>query len=279
MVENKTSRVGRVVWWDSGGNDLPLATVRDALKRSGLKEEYAPKAKGRNSFIRAVRKAEEQRIVRKVEETGFAISYQFTKEYLASKRLNYEYEGLIRFNKKNNTMTCDSPAIEKLVAEYQTYTANIYTPRDLTFTIQRAFGAEADLLPLRPQGAVYFIPEVHRDVIFKVDKFLSEIGGALFAMTISDQNGTKKAIYKSFLNEMGGAISKLHGEIDGLDTKEAEGGKTHGRSITMRLRKIKKYRDRVVAYESLLNEQATELREGLVKAKSRLEKRLATADA
>jgi len=268
-----SAKLGHVVYWSGNDADVPVRDVQAALKAAGLNEEMAYDPEKKNAFIRAVRKAEEEKLVRRVEENGQKLVFQFTREFLSGQQLDYSCEALVTFSKTTAGIYSTSKQVEVLVAKHVLHTSTHFLPRDITALIQRIFKKEADLLPLRARGAVYFIPQAYTDLVSKVQDFMGRIGWTLESLNIGKEEASKGAVYRAFIEEMKTTLAEMTATVTEIEQTPDEDTAT--RSLTMRIRNVKESMTRVRNYEELLSATADDLKAGLKSVHDRLTAKLA----
>lgn len=267
------TKLGHVVYWSGNDNDVGVKHVQAALKDAGLDEALAYDPEKKNAFIRAVRKAEAEKLVRRVEETGDKLVFQFTREFLSGQQLDYTCEALVTFSKKTGGVYSTSKVVESLVAKHLTHTSTHFLPRDITALVQRVFKKEADLLPLRARGSVYFVPQAYSDLVRRVQDFMQRVGWSLESLNIDKDASSKSAVYRAFIEEMKSTLADMEktvAEVEATPDKD-----TATRSVTMRVRSVKEAMTRVRNYEELLSSTAEDLKTGLKNIHERLTAKLA----
>lgn len=266
------NHLGTVVYWQPFPAAAPVKDVQDRLAVLGLDPKLARDPRERNSFIRAVRAAEEERLVRRVgEETPEVLAFQFTREFLDRERLDYRYEAKVVFDKNSGTVACDDSGILGLVQQRLGYAAAHFLPRDLTAIVQRVFRKEADLLPLRAGGAVYFVPEKYDAAVKAVSDFVAAFGSAMGAIVVpKGDEPSRKTVYAAFIEDAADNARKLDAEVEELVKVLAAGGSEH-RRIECRLARAKKMLARCEVYEDTLNETAVGVREAIAAVRRKLE--------
>lgn len=263
--------LGTVVYWQSFPANARVKDVQDRLVGLGLDAKAARDPRARNTFIRAVRAAEQERIVRRVAEDDKVLAFQFTREFLERERLDYRYEAKVVFSKASGGIDCDAPGILTLVQEKFGYAASHFLPRDLTAIVQRVFRQQADLLPLRSNGAVYFVPEAYDATVAAVRQFVESFGSSMGTIVVpKGDEPSRKTIYEAFVDDASEAAKKLGAEVDELVEELAVGGREH-RRIEARMRKVRKMLARCEVYEDTLSETAVGVREAISRVRGKLE--------
>jgi hypothetical protein len=178
-TDGRTS--GEIVTWNIGRLRVPYADVVAALKAANLDPKTAREMLPRNAFSRAARRLAKARIIRKVTEDPDFFTFQMTRESLdrAAKLLQYDMEAVLTLNKQTGEVSGTDAALADQAKEKIKDEMGHRGGGDVSKIVHRLFERNADLFPVREQGAVYFVPAVHTAFTEKVGKFLALTGGSL----------------------------------------------------------------------------------------------------
>lgn len=226
----KSSEVlGCICWWNTRGIDILRDDFVKMLRKVGLSEDFAPVHNYRSAFIRAINNLKERRIIRKVEEDAGRLIYQFTSEtkiddpddpelvYNAETLIKIDKDAYYTFGEFAKAIECDKEMYKEPIVRLFEEAKERYTSSDITRYTQNIFKSNADIISLREQGSVYFVPKAFKPVIDKVDtlyKMLSENYTANFDyMPIVDINRTRKTVGKAVNTEILDHIKDIHGEV------------------------------------------------------------------
>jgi hypothetical protein len=273
-AEGKVDLLGTIVYWDSFPKAEAVSNVQAALKELGLPVEAARNKRDRDAFIRAVRKAEKEKLVRRLAERPESIVFQFTAEYLAANRLDYSYEAQVRFDKQSGNITSDSTEVLRKVQELFRYSAQNFEKRDLTAIVQRLFKRTADLLPLRAKGAVYFVPATYQEQVECIGQFMERFDNRLQTIAVpKGDTPSRRTVLEAFIADADSEVKALANEVDELvKALVAEGeSEVSTKMKNGRFRKAARILARVEVYEQTLGEKLEVVRSGVTLAKSKLE--------
>jgi len=260
---NEFPILGHIVFWNVFNVQVTRQQLGIILAQCGLKASYARTHNYRSAFIRALREMEEQRIIRLVEEDGNFLRYQFTAEHKigedAEARLEYDRETIITIDKEAyrssvsiKQSVAGKPEIcEKLAALFEVE-KDKYNSADITRMIKRIFASSADIVSLREQGGVYFVPSVFADTIQSMVQLANAIAGLTFEhLPIPNVESCRAAIKNAVMDELEAATQKLDEEIEsaGQDNDITEKWLNH------RLTMIGRLRTRLEQYASILDEK------------------------
>ena len=264
--------LGFVTWW----NVREVETTRDWFKAKldgvGLDgERYAREHNYRATFIRCLRSLEEQRIIRKVKEDGMRMIYQFTSETLVddedNPRLEYTPETVVEIDKSaywtegnfaEALVKCDD-ALKKILVELFDKERKTYRSSDITRYVQRIFSDQADIVSLRPQGSVYFIPAAYEELVSKVAQVLEAVpkGEAhLEFFPVPDVQSARLMVGRGVEVEIDELAKKLAEEIEKM--KKGPENLTD-RWVRHRQNQIQKVQSRIAMYSDLLGDAADRL--------------------
>ncbi|MBD3404699.1 MAG: hypothetical protein GF411_01030 [Candidatus Lokiarchaeota archaeon] len=258
--------LGMVAWWNVRSVEISTENLSSLLTSCGLDPKHAREHNYRSSFIRALRNMEEKRIIRMVEEDKNRIVYQFTAENKTDGnefKLSYDPETLVSINKEAYRSTGDIDQAttgrddirSKLVASFN-MEKNTYRSGDITRMLKRIFDKEADLVCLRENGGVYFIPSTHAHVVQKVSQMMDELGNSSFEyLPLPNVSSCRSLLKNAVTDEMELAMQKLHDELQNSDQMTDKKAKH-------RLSKIREMQKRINQYEEVLDQKVTKHLQG-----------------
>lgn len=182
--------LGEIVTWDLRSQEIPLATIHDALRDSGLPEDSLGDLRPQTAFQRAVKDLKEGRAIDRVktDNKSAIVTFQFTRKSLdeANLQIDFDYEATCTLDTSNGAIDCpNSPAIEAHARAMFAHALNHRTTSDVTRLVQRLFENHADLFAINPKkGVAYFVPEIHRSFSAQMEDFLSALGGSLLRFPV-----------------------------------------------------------------------------------------------
>jgi hypothetical protein len=213
------------------------------LAEAGIDTKYARQHNYRSAFIRALRNLEEKRIIRRVEENGDMLVYQFTAEEKEGEgqdaSLEYNKETVIVVDKEvyrrtgefSRALVQGRDDIKQRVLQYFEEEKTKYYSSDITRYIQRIFADRADFINLRPQGCVYFVPARYRDTVEAVRLMLRKMDtglSSLEAMPVVNCESSREVVGGAFKLEMQQIYVRIAAELK----VALEGGKDVGEKWT-----------------------------------------------
>lgn len=268
------SALGYIVWWNIRGVKVQREVFKNSLNAVGLDgDRYARPHNYRASFIRCLKSLEEQRIIRQVMEDENYIVYQFTAETLIddpeNPYLEYTPELTVKINKRvyfdegefSQALECEDKIKEVLVPLF-VQEQNSYTSSDLTRYVQKIFRTQGDMLPLRQQGAVYFVPATYEEVVMKVSTVMNDLNSMsdgtakLDFFPVPDVQSARNMVSDGVESEVAGIFSKMEDEITKVRNKSDE---ITDRWIETRQDRINNVRKRLDLYADVLGEAARDL--------------------
>lgn len=259
--------LGYTIWWNIRNADVTQEQFAKMLRDSGLDEKYAREHNYRSAFIRALRLMEEKRIIRKVEESPNFLVYQFTAEEKEGSgqnaSLEYNQETIVVLSKSIYAKEKDFLAalvkgredIRKKVADYFEREKVRYGSSDVTRYIQKIFRDQADLLNLRPQGCIYFVPASFQNIVTSVQSLIAALGGgsSLEQMPVPNVGSSRSLVSASFSEEAVALYKQLAAEIKvGL-----ESGDLSDKSKEGRFSSLQELLNRIQLYSPILPEEST----------------------
>ena len=250
---------GYLIWWNINSVTVTRNEFIQYLQRVNIDKKYAPKHNYRSALTRALKVMEENRLVRLVEDTPQTVSFQFTAEHKVDgddgKELTYEKEALIVVSKPKYRETGDfeasldkcSPEIKHQLALLFNQHREMYNSSDITRYLQNIFRSEGDIISLRPQGSVYFVPAGHKNLIDSAEELLGYIGGVckLDSLPIPNVEQAKEIVKAALVAELDEDFQKLENEVDAVmsDNKAVSDTWTDARIV-----RLKKMLGRIECY-------------------------------
>jgi hypothetical protein len=193
--------LGEIVSWRAPG-EVRYVDLQNAMKTAGIDETLLREMLPRHGFSRAARKLSEGRIIRKVSEDDTSLKFQFTKEYLRGGQFEYALETHLELNKATGLIDCPDYSLQTMAQQLLAGEMAVRKSSDVTRLIQRTFDQnKGDLIPIREQGGVYFVPESHEHLADSVDNLLRAIGGALRRFKVSADGASTSQSVASAMND------------------------------------------------------------------------------
>lgn len=264
--------LGFVCFWNIRSVDITKDELAAKLTEAGLDPKMAKDHNYRSAFLRALKNLEEQRIIRLVEENRDVLSYQFTAERNVDKTsLEYDRETIVVIDKNKyrktekfeDALAQGRDDIKAKITELFYREKTRYRSPDITRFLQKIFTEQADIINLREQGSVYFVPAGFKSVIDSVSKLMGLLGGMcrFEYMPMPDVGQSRKMVKSAVVDEVRALFTNLEKEIK----EAAEEGKTNEKWVMNKLSKIEDIRKRISIYEGVLAEQAKTLDDDFAK--------------
>ena len=256
---NEFSIVGYILYWNIRKVDITKEQFATALEECGIDKKYARSHSYRSSMIRALRSMEEERLVRLISEDNLSISYQFTAERQIDgddgKELAYNKENLVMIDKVKYRETQDfSLSLVKCEEKFRKVLIDLfnqhkdkYKSSDITRYLQVIFREQADIVSLRPQGSVYFIPAAFKPLVDSMSNLLNKIGPEchLENFPIPNVESAKEAIRTSLIEEVDSDISSIDSDVEAVLAGDKGVSKVW---TSTRIDRMRKLLDRIEAY-------------------------------
>jgi len=264
------SILGYVTWWNVRNVDVGLHDLEQWLRESGLQPGFVREHNYRSAVIRAFRNMEQKRIIRKVLEDKDQLVYQFTAEIITGTgdeaALDYVRETKVVISKEvfrtgsdfgACVTRCDPAIKEALVAHYAREKLR-FRSGDVTRLIQRILKSEADIVQMREQGCVYFVPATFRHVLDRIRDLTDRIGTGctLSTLPLPHVQQSKDAVKEALTREAEQSFASLAAEIDRVLSGDLQRGERWETNLHNRIQSIKQ---RIGAYAEVLNGGAEEL--------------------
>lgn len=264
LEEGNTSfpNLGYLVWWNIRNVELTRDQLIQKLEDCGLDEKYAKEHNYRSAFTRAIKNMTEKRIIRKVKEDDSVYVCQFTAENMVDsgedEHLEYDQEAIVRVDKVQYRETgsfqlsldcADESIKEALIAHFEREKVS-YGSSDITRYLQKIFKDQADIISLREQGSVYFVPAAFEDILLKVQNLVMALNGPskLEHIPMPDVSSSREMIKNAFTEE----IDKIYESLDADVQAVLDGKEVSSRWIDNKLLKIEKFKNRISVYADVL---------------------------
>jgi len=273
--------LGHIVWWSIREVRISRDWFVEKLKECGLSEKYAPKHNFRSALVRCLNALEEERLIRKIKEDSERVSYQFTRENLVDDpddtRLEYIPETKVVIDKDAYRIEedigaaiveCDPKLKEFLVARFWEEKST-YISSDITRYIQRVFSDYADLVSLRQQGNVYFVPAPYSDLVEKVASIVESIPGGtstLDRIPIPNVEASRKTVGEAVVGDITGILDRLEQEINSAENATEKWSQHRIDRLMVIKKRIELYADVLGSSADQLDQSADDKIQALQKA-------------
>jgi hypothetical protein len=222
---------------------------------------------------------EEESLVRKVREDNVETVFQFTDEKQVttvgdtenqSTHLAYTPKVVVTVDKEAYSMFKDlnesiksinDPTTGEPVADASTFKAKIveafnrhkstYKSSDLTRYIQQIFRENADIISLREQGSVYFVPSEFKGIVESVSALFDNLlmPSGFQYMPVPDAASSRKLVADSFAMEAATLLDEIQNEVD----KAGEAKKDLTESwLSSRMDRLSAIKSRISRYDEIL---------------------------
>lgn len=266
--------VGHIITWQSP-TSVTLGALRDGLAAAGIDtklardlSDYSKLARTARGLARGTHGADSQkRIARPIDGKR---ARQLTREQKENDGLRYNREAVLELSDAG-TLRVDAPElVDAAVAEFAAVKER-RSASDVTRLVKRIVEhAGTDLMPLREQGGVYFVPSGHV-VVDQLAKLLGAIGGSLrkFACTMGD--GSEASIAAVVSEYLVSEINALRESVAELDSDARNDVKTR------RMERLGELRAKMAAYADLLSTGASTVQSALDAADKMIVAKLSAA--
>lgn len=275
--EGKTFPIlGYLCWWSIRNVDLTQEQFSEMLTDVGLDDSYARSHNYMSAFKRALKMMEEKRIIRVVEDNATVMLCQFTAERKVKgdssnggPSLEYDKETILRIDKVTyrkekdfaKALSQGDKAIREKVIEYFYREKVRYNSNDITRYVQKILRDRGDILPLRDQGNIYFVPSAYADLLEKVQKLVQRISGgkaeAFESVPMPDVKASRTLVGNSLTSQAENDLAKILADVQALS--EGKLGEVTETWKSTRLSRIKKLQKRLQTYTEVLGTDGVKL--------------------
>lgn len=125
-----------------------------------------------------------------------------------------------------------------------------YNSSDVTRFIQKIFDTQADIISLRKQGTVYFVPSAYANVINSVTHMVDSLNeeSAFERIPLVDVPSNRQLVGRAFSEDADALIEKLDEDIH-----EASDGEKSPKWLETRQKTVNKLRERLEMYAQVLD--------------------------
>jgi hypothetical protein len=257
MTTTTAKTVGHIITWQS-----PVNVTIDALRAAlGAAQLDAKLARDLHDYHRLARTARSlarestgtKRIARPIDGKR---ARQLTREQSESDGLRYEREAVLAIG-DTGALTCDAPELAAAATAAYDAAGVKRSASDITRLIKRIVEhAGSDLMPLREQGGVYFVPEGHA-IIGKLRTLLQHIGGSLRTFDCTIGHGSDESIASVVSDYLLSEIESLRASVAELDSDARADVKAR------RIERLGELRGKMAAYATLLSASAERVQSAL----------------
>ncbi|HEY3319863.1 MAG TPA: DUF6744 family protein [Planctomycetota bacterium] len=209
--------------WTFSVQKCRLSTLRDALVESGIAPEKARELPKRYAFIRAIKNLEADGIILPVTEDEdrllFQLSDKATEWIEGRDRLTLKYRQQFWFNKKAETLGTDGDNIDAIRQMFED-ARDMYTAGQVSHLLRKVLDDNKAIVPLRPNGVLYFVPESYEDLLKQIKSFGKLIGTQIRTKTVGF---TEADIMQDALS---GLASKIKSDLAAITKDVRENGLT-----------------------------------------------------
>jgi hypothetical protein len=259
--------IGSVCWWNVHNVDIMKDALETILESCGIDKKFVRSHNYRSAFKRSLKELEEGRIIRPIDENASFMNFQFTEEQKIEDAgrndvsLQYNPEAVVVIDKSKYRKTQNiAEAIEaredikERLVELFNEKKDKFHSSDVTRMIHRIFNEKADIVSLRQQGGVYFVPNQYNNILQAVSNFVNSVGSSTFDFfPMPDVEACRNAVAAAVDEEMTIDLNKLDEELKAF---ENGGEEMTDKQRNHRLGQMEKLRNRVTRYSELLTADA-----------------------
>lgn len=267
LSEAGTDILGYTVWWNIRDVRISREEFQSMLINVGLDEKKAKDHNYRSAFKRALKEMEQNRIIRLVDDLDDRLVYQFTAE----RKVNGDGNPTLEYDRETTVVIVKATAgtnfassiqaredIRERLIELYHENKTLYKSSDITRFLQRTLSTQADIISLRQQGSIYFVPAYYQDILDKVTQLVRGLGGAcsLDRMPIPNVGDSRQTIKSAFVTEIDAIGEALDEQIEQVQSGNKD---ITERWIQHRIREVKKIRTRIQLYADVLIDKESEM--------------------
>jgi hypothetical protein len=262
--------VGWMVWWSTRNVDINMEELQEALKSCGIDAKYAAEHNYLATFKRALKQMETQRIIRIISNNSMTLKCQFTQETIKDEEgqevFDYDRETVVVIDKVNYRKTKNFESsilqcrddIKKVLVEHFMKEKTRYNSQDITRYVQNILRNGADIISLRDQGCLYYVPVGNKELLESLDKLIGMVSnnaGQFDYMPLPDVQKSRDMVTSAVTNNIENAFKMLEKEIDDK-SKQTDTVSVNWKNT--RIQKIQRIQERLQKYQELLGDKSSD---------------------
>ncbi len=272
---NTVSILGEVVSYSLPSNVITTkAKIQAALVSAGLDPKFARGLCLRHAFVRALRKAAKDKLLRPLMESATETMFEISQEKLldrSAKQLNLT--NLITLDKGTGTITSTDPALQSIVSQEMLHATESRRTADVSRLVCTLLEKYTDLKINFARGT-YFIPVKHAAFILQLEAFMVSLGGRLNRMPVADGTPQGTTTVQSIVTD---ALSELIVEACASGQNFSES--TRNSTLDKHAKKLQSIADKIAEYERSIGTAKTVLEDSLAYAYAQLAETRRQAEA
>lgn len=202
--------LGTIVTWKVP-TSVPFEKLREGLDIAGLDPDMAQTLAPYYALCRALNDMKKGRVIRKLRREDNKIFFQLTREHLDPQEATYRREAELSIDANTGVIECLKPRIKQKAEELLIKHQANRTASDVTYLLFRIYKIHsADLIAIREQGGVYFVPKEYAKLVRQTRTLLDAIGGKLRTFDIRlGSDDTAESVAESMSEYFEGLVEEF----------------------------------------------------------------------
>ncbi len=262
--------LGHVIWPELESIDTTAEWFGEKLVELGFDDRYARQHNYRSAFQRCLKNLETKRIIRLVHEDSNRMLYQFTEERLNEDedRLEYNEEDQIEVDKMRYFASHDfrtalvkgNADLRDRLAEMFELEKSRYTTNDVSRYIKKILRDETDMVSIRKQGSVYFVPAAGHQVVNRISQLLDMITSegkgtaSMGQFPLVDSSASRQQVSDNVEAEVIAVLQNMEQEMAKVQSDDVT-----DKWLNHRLEKIEQVKTRIDMYAKVLGDKQGKL--------------------
>jgi len=247
-------QIGSLVWWSVSETTITREDLKALFEAQGIPENFLIDTRARSAFKKALKEAEKDKLVRKIDDSPERIVYGIVTETADKKALDLDYstEGVVIYDKQTRTLSFKvPPAREAEIKEaFKKYLFG-YTSREVREIIRKYIMDGCGGFLAREGGGVYFIPDERKQDLLKIERAIASMNGGashVFIMGIPDAEREKANALRLWIEEVNRQLKDMERDVKKLTSS----GTAKAATLHSRLEAFKALRAKAQMYASAL---------------------------
>lgn len=221
---NNIPIVGFQIAWSFGDREYNQQRVIDLHIKNNLPIDHLQKGQKRIvATKRALNKMKGEGQLREIESTDRMMRFQFTEEFIdslpsGSTFKNIRVREIVRYDCENDSFSFEDhegkaysndPKAMQIMNLVQ-HCNSVFTTADITRYIQKLFD-KSNIIKLRKDGGVYFVPAKYAELVTKVQKMFTEVDqkGYFSLIEIPDTVNVQRTVACSVESDIESRVNAL----------------------------------------------------------------------
>lgn len=254
--------LGDMVWWTLAEAKIQRSTLEKLWLAAQLPMNLLPEEptaeKALKTAVRETGVGQADRLIRLGKEDEVEVVYAIVREHRhPDGSVSYSQESRVLFDRKNETITADDPALDLVAAITARFVElrSTHTADDVRRAMLRVLESCASVT-LRNGGGVYWVPAPYAETVRRLQRAIEGIGSSrVYLLPVHQSDDAGRTLGDAAKMAIEDELTTLKTEIEGFLASPPERVST----LVRRLDAFEALRSRATLYREILAVQVTDL--------------------